>query len=166
MIYIFSSLIILAGSGILIIVWKYYGAEIKKTVIGFWESKNLPKVRLPKFISEVSIPKISLSNISLPKVSLPKARFANISKDKKQDTALSRKRGVHVSSLVQDKDEEYWIEAIKKDPENPDPYIKLGVWYVDNNKNKFAIETFEYASKLDPENDKVKQHLKDLRQEA
>lgn len=49
--------------------------------------------------------------------------------------------------------EEWYLEAIKKDPHDPEAYEHLGRLYLDNQKFAEAGEVFAYLAKLDPGKD-------------
>lgn len=159
MIYVFSSLIVLAGGGILMIVWKYYGSFIKNKARSMLEGRNMPKIsaRMPK----VRMSKPYSINPSSFKDKFKKPPPSVLADNKKKPK--NKQKGVHVSSLLGEKGEQFWIEVIKSDPQNPHPYKKLGEWYLENNKDKFAIETFEYAARLDPDDAQIKEYLQNLK---
>lgn len=63
-------------------------------------------------------------------------------------------------------DEDFWLKRIKKNPNNANHYKKLGEWYAENNNKEYAIQTLEYAVKLNPSNKKLITAIEKLREEA
>lgn len=64
------------------------------------------------------------------------------------------------------KNEDFWLKKIEKHPKDAKNYKGLGGWYVENNNKYYAIQTLEYAVKLNPSDKKLVSTVKKLRSEA
>ena len=64
------------------------------------------------------------------------------------------------------KDEDFWLQSIKKAPKKVRNYKRLGEWYLENNNKDYAIQTLEYVAKISPNDKKLAGMLKKLREEV
>jgi len=154
--YAFGAIIVLAAAGILFIVLRRlpeYGGKNERTEArgALTASPGLVLsagfFSISRFIRSIKIP--SLSGI----------RPSGYEGQKPSTSAMKH---VSLDAIRSDeRGESFWIGLIESDPNNPYLYKKLGEFYMTQGKRQFARETFQYALKLSPDDESIKERLKE-----
>lgn len=149
-----------------------FGVIIAASVVGiaFIVLRRLPeygvrKVQQPEESVERSSYAMSRGFVSLGAIKSFFAKFtvrtASTQSGVKQSSSVLNR--VSLGAIKSEEhNEDFWIGLIEKDPENPYLYKKLGEFYVSQGKRQFARETFQYALKLSPDDENIKERLKEV----
>lgn len=154
--YAFGAIMVLAVAGIAFIVLRRlpeYGGSSH-------EQEGTPTGVSPKLALSAGFDSIARLARSLTLPSLPNFRSMP---EHEERPSISAMKHVSLGSIRSDeRGEDFWIGLIENEPENPYLYKKLGEFYVSQGKRQFARETFQYALKLSPDDESIKQRLKEV----
>ena len=146
----------MAVAGIELIVLRRlpeYGGKAQK-------EEDTPVGVSPKLALSAGLDSITRLVRSVPVPSLP--NFRSVPQHEERPSVSAMKH-VSLGAIRSDeRGEDFWIGLIENEPDNPYLYKKLGEFYVSQGKRQFARETFQYALKLSPDDESIKQRLKEV----
>lgn len=155
--YAFGAIIVLAVVGIAFIVLRRlpeYGGKNKQSETQEALSASPGLVLSAGFFSISRL----IRSIKMP--SMSGTRSSGYEGEKPSTSAMKH---VSLDAIRSDeRGEDFWIGLIESDPNNPYLYKKLGEFYMSQGKRQFARETFQYALKLSPDDESIKERLKEV----
>ncbi|MEX0916596.1 MAG: hypothetical protein WDZ44_00625 [Candidatus Spechtbacterales bacterium] len=155
--YAFGAIIVLAVAGIAFIVLRRlpeYGGNAN-------ESADAPMGVSPRLAFFAGLDSVSrvMRGVKIPSLAVFRPSLPQREKAK----SVSAMKHVSLGAIRSDeRGEGFWIGLIESDPENPYLYKKLGEFYATQGKRQFARETFQYALKLSPDDESIKERLKEV----
>jgi tetratricopeptide (TPR) repeat protein len=155
--YAFGAIIVLAVAGIAFIVLRRlpeYGGDAD-------QGANVPMGVSPRLALFAGLDSVSraMRTVKMPSLAV----FRPSLPEREEHKSVSAMKHVSLGAIRSDeRGEDFWIGLIESDPNNPYLYKKLGEFYIGQGKRQFARETFQYALKLSPDDESIKERLKEV----